>query len=49
MTTQPEGERTAKQLLLRLEPAVIARLRSLAAKRNETMSEFVTRLVKRAR
>lgn len=49
LTTQPEGERTAKQLLLRLEPVVIARLRTLAEKHNETLSEFVTRLVKRAR
>lgn len=49
MTTQPEGERTAKQLLLRLEPAVIAKLRKLASKHDETMSAFVTRLVLRAR
>jgi len=47
--TQAEGNRTAKQLLLRLPPHVIDRLRALAEKRRETLSNFVARLVMRTR
>ena len=48
MTTQAEQSRTAKQLLLRLTPQVITKLRALAKKRGATMSAIVSRFVMRA-
>lgn len=43
--TQPEHERARKQLLLRLEPATIARLRAIAEQREATVSGVVEELV----
>ena len=45
----PEAQRHTTPIKLRLAPQVSDRLRVLAAKHKESLSEFVARLVLRAR
>lgn len=43
--TQPEDAREKKQLLLRMLPEEIARLRRLAAERGQSVSDYVSSLL----
>jgi len=45
--TQPEEARERKQLLLRLRPEVIDRLRQRAERAEQSVSDYVTSLVDR--